>query len=200
MGPPVVTIWEYYGAGATQIGTVVADELGVPFHPQAFTSEDIEGSEDSRLANNAMLTRVFSAMGGAYGGFDGRDIVATQKDKRDLITDNDETVLNSARSGGVIIGRNATVILARRPNTVHVLLTGAVDDRVARAAEETGEPTSRIADRQRREDRVRADMSKVLYGWDPRLPDRYDIVINTSRISLAAAAAAIVDVVRAGAR
>jgi glucuronide carrier protein len=39
-------------------------------------------------------------------------------------------------------------------------------------------------------------MSIVLYGWDPRLPERYDLVINTSRIGLDAAAAAIVDAIR----
>jgi glucuronide carrier protein len=39
-------------------------------------------------------------------------------------------------------------------------------------------------------------MSKALYGWDPRLPDRYDLVINTSRIPLDAAAQAIVNAIR----
>ena len=33
----------------------------------------------------------------------------------------------------------------------------------------------------------------VMYGWDPRLPERYDMVLNTSRISLDAVVDAIVD-------
>jgi hypothetical protein len=32
-----------------------------------------------------------------------------------------------------------------------------------------------------------------MYGWDPRLPERYDMVLNTSRISLDAVVDAIVD-------
>lgn len=198
-GTPVVTIFESYGAGAEVIGRQVAEALGVPFHEQAFSSEELEGGRDQALANNATLANVLGTMGGAYGGFEGRDVVATQRQKRDLVTDNNKAVWATAEQGGVIVGRNATVILAERPNTLHVLLTGTVEDRVEHAAKEGGIPVERAAKRQPREDSVRAEMSKVLYGWDPRLPDRYDMVINTSRIPPQAAATAIVDAVRASA-
>jgi len=191
-GTPVVTIFELYGAGATAVGRRVADAMGLPFHPQAFSSEELEGGPDAALERNAVLTTVYSAMGGAYGGFDGRDIVATQQQKYELVMDNNRAVWAEAAEGGVIVGRNGAVILAERPNTVHVLLTGAVEDRISRAAVEAGIPTEQAAARQTREDEVRAEMSKVLYGWDPRLPDRYDLVINTSRIPPEAAAASIV--------
>jgi glucuronide carrier protein len=105
-------------------------------------------------------------------------------------------VLELAEQGGVIVGRNATVILAARPRTLHVLLTGSVEDRVARAASASGITVEQAARRQVREDDVRAQMSVVLYGWDPRLPDRYDMVVNTSRLPLDAVAEAIVQAVR----
>ncbi|MBZ2195888.1 cytidylate kinase-like family protein [Occultella gossypii] len=196
-GKPVVTLFEHYGAGAQAVGTKVAEALGLPFHGQAFSSEDIEGGGPDRLAQNATLATVYAAMGGAYGGFDGRDVVATQQDKYDLVMDNNRTVRSYAESGGVIVGRNATVILADRPNTVHVLLTGALVDRVARAAQQAEIPLDRAAARQQREDDVRGEMSKVLYGWDPRLPDRYDMVFNTSRVPIDGVVRAIVETVRA---
>jgi cytidylate kinase len=136
-------------------------------------------------------------MGGAYRGFEGRDVVTTQQQKYDLVMENNEIVRRQAQGGGVIVGRNATVILAGRPNTLHVLLTGSVEDRVERAAREAGIPRERAGRRQQREDDVRAEMSKVLYGWDPRSPDRYDVVLNTSRIPLDGAVDAIVHVMRA---
>jgi glucuronide carrier protein len=105
---------------------------------------------------------------------------------------NNRDVWDAAGRGGVIVGRNGAVVLATRPRTLHVLLTGSVEDRVARAARSAGIPLERAARRQVREDEVRAQMSKVLYGWDPRLPDRYDVVFNTSRIPLDAVAQAIV--------
>jgi cytidylate kinase len=193
---PVVTIFEQYGAGAEEVGHRVATALGLPFHAQAFSSEEIEGGADAQHRQNAVLAQVYSAMGGAYGGFEGRDVVTTQQQKYDLVMDNNRAVLEEAKEGGVIVGRNGAVILADRPHTVHVLLTGSVEDRVARAAESAGIPVERAAARQEKEDQVRADMSITLYGWDPRLPDRYDLIINTSRIHPDAAAQAIVDAVR----
>ncbi|WP_347350742.1 cytidylate kinase-like family protein [Intrasporangium sp.] len=193
---PVVTLWEQYGAGAEEIGREVARSLGLPYHAQAFSSDELEHPESS-LENRAVLTTVLRTMGGAYGGFEGRDIVTTQQERRDLITTNNTAVRQSAQEGGVIVGRNATVILADRPRTLHVLLTGEVADRVARAAAAAGIPVEQAKKRQVREDDVRAEMSRVLYGWDPHQPDHYDLVLNTSRIPAAAAVSAIVNAIRA---
>ena len=192
---PVVTIFEHYGAGATEVGTRVAEALGLPFQGQAFSSEELESGDEGRLEQSAVLATVYAAMGGAYGGFEGRDVVATQQQKYDLVMSNNRDVWDAAGRGGVIVGRNGAVVLATRPRTLHVLLTGSVEDRVARAARSAGIPLERAARRQVREDEVRAQMSKVLYGWDPRLPDRYDVVFNTSRIPLDAVAQAIVQAV-----
>jgi len=100
----------------------------------------------------------------------------------------------------VIVGRNGAVILAKRPATVHVLLTGAPEDRINRAVNEYGISPDVAAARQKREDQVRADMSLTLYGWDPRQPDRYDLVFNTSRISLDSVVDAILAAVRGAAQ
>jgi glucuronide carrier protein len=195
---PVVTIFEAYGAGADTVGKAVAEALGLPYHAQAFSSEALENRE-SATENAAVLAQVFTAMGGAYGGLEGRDIAATQRQRYELVMQNNATVWQYAQEGGVVVGRNGAVVLEQRPNTLHVLLTGNVEDRVARAAREEGISEETARARQKREDEVRADMSIVLYGWDPRLPDRYDLVLNTSRIPLAAAAAAIVDALRVAA-
>jgi cytidylate kinase len=188
---PVVSLFEYYGAGAAEVGRAVAEALRLPFHAQAFSSEELEGG-DSATENAAILARVFAVLGGAYGGFESRDIAATQRQKYELVMHNNREVWEMADEGGVIVGRNAPVVLEQRPNTLHVLLTGSVEDRVARAAAQDGISVETAAARQKREDEVRAEMSLALYGWDPRLPDRYDLVINTGRIPLDAAAAAIV--------
>lgn len=193
---PVVTIWEQYGAGASRIGADVAGKLHLPFHKQAFSSDELE-DPDAGLENQAVLSTVLSVMGGAYGGFEGWDVVTTQREKRDLIARNNDTVRGYADEGGVIVGRNATVILASRPRTLHVLLTGDVDDRITRAAADAGIPRERARKRQEREDDVRAAMSRILYGWDPHEPARYDLVLNTSRIPAEAAVAAIVNAIQA---
>lgn len=196
---PLVTLFESYGAGAEPVGRAVAQALGLPFHEQAFTSEDLSDAGRS-LDDRAVLARVLTTLGGAYGGFEGRDVVTTQQEKYDLVMENNEVVWRYADEGGVIVGRNAPVILAGRPQTLHVLLTGEREERIARAAEDHGLSLDEARRRQEREDDVRVQMSKVLYGWDPSSPERYDMMINTTRIPRDAVVEAIVDAIQVMAR
>src|SRR5690625_7565778 len=68
---PVVTIWGQYGAGAEEIGQVVAERLRLPFHGQAFSSAELEdgsgktedGSDAGTMEKRACLAHVFTASG-----------------------------------------------------------------------------------------------------------------------------------------
>ncbi len=185
MTEPVVTLFEMYGSGAAQIGPRVAQTLEVPWVQQAFSSESIEAAEERRQADpdDGLLSRIFRTLGGGPSVLDDRGGQALfDKADQELIADNNRYVLESTRHGGVLLGRNGAVILADRPGSLHVLLTGDREDRIARAARDTGLDPSRAARRQASEDQVRAEMSQRLYHWDPRDPARYDLVINTSRI------------------
>jgi cytidylate kinase len=181
---PVVTLFETYGSGASYIGPRVAQALGVSFREQAFSSGQLEQAAELR-EREGLLTRLFSAMGSSdFGGFDTGDVASAQRDKYDLAVENTATVQQWAREGGVMVGRNGAFILADWPAALHVLLDGSVEQRVARAAEEAGISLERAARRQKNEDRVRVQMSLELYGWDPRDPTRYDLVVNTGRLDL----------------
>jgi cytidylate kinase len=197
--PPVVTIFESYGSGAEEVGPRVAEALGVAFHAQAFSSDDLEGSAEQR--DEGLLSRVLTAMGGSYAALEGPAVAMLQRDDHELVLRNTRWVMDAARPGAVIVGRNGARILADRPGALHVRLDAAVHWRVERAAR-TGDITpDRAAKRQRREDELRADMSIRLYGWDPREPSGYDIVLNTGALGVAACADIIVHAgrVKAGA-
>jgi Cytidylate kinase-like family len=185
---PVVTLFEMYGSGAAEIGPKVAETLGVPWVPQALSSESIEEAEVARASDpdEGVLSRILRMLGGTPNPLQddsGGQALFAALDHQ-MISQNTRTVLEATRNGGVILGRNATVILADRPHTVHVLLTGRVEDRVARAARAARISADQAARRQVREDAVRREMSQRLYAWDPQDPARYDVVINTSRIDV----------------
>ncbi len=181
--PPVVTVFESYGSGASYIGPRVARALRVRFHPQAFSSEELERAEAER-ESEGVLSRVFAAMGGSYAGLEGPAVAMAQRDDYDLVMANTRQVQQEARQGGVIVGRNAALILANRPAALHVKLDGPLAQRIERAARDSGISIQRAAKRQKREDQIRADMSLRLYGWDPRDPERYDLVVNTGTMDL----------------
>jgi cytidylate kinase len=182
----VVTLFESYGSGAGYVSEKVAQALGVPLHAQAFSSDELESAMERR-ESEGVLTRVFGAMGGPYGsyaGLEGPGVALAQRDNYELVMQNTRFVKEAAREGGVLVGRNGAFILAGWPGALHVRLDGPLQQRIARAAEESGIDTERAAKRQKREDQIRADMSITLYGWDPRELDRYDLVVNTGTMDL----------------
>ena len=194
----VVTLFESYGSGAGYVSEKVAQTLGIPLHPQAFSSEEIEDAM-TRRENEGMLTRVFGAMGGpyaSYAGLEGPGVALAQRDNYELVIQNTRFVKKAALEGGVIVGRNGAFILADWPAALHVRLDGPLEQRIARAAAESGIDPDRAARRQKREAQVRADISIELYGWDPREVDRYDLVVNTGTMDLDTCAEIIVQAAR----
>jgi glucuronide carrier protein len=193
---PIVTLFGTYGAGVDPVGRRVAEALGLPYHPQAFSSQTLAGSREADPAERALLARVVDVLGRAHALEGSHDEATTDELIQELVRENDRRVWAEAQSGGVIVGRNGPVVLAGRPATVHVMLTGRVEDRIVRAAEDFGIPVEEAARRHEPEDEIRADMSIVLYGWDPREPERYDLVIDTSRTSIEDAVDTILEAVR----
>ena len=86
-----------------------------------------------------------------------------------------------AGRGGVLVGRNATIILAHEPGALHVKIDGPVEQRLERAAAESGIDLDQARKRQRREDRVRVEISKRLFRWDPSDDAAYDLVAELVR-------------------
>jgi cytidylate kinase len=100
------------------------------------------------------------------------------------VNENNRHVLAITKDGGVILGHNGAVILADRPEALHVLLIGKLQDRIARGAEAARITREQAMRRQASEDSIRTEMSEKLYHWDPRDPSYYDLVINTSRVDI----------------
>jgi cytidylate kinase len=180
---PVVTLFESFGSGASYIGPRVAQALGLPFHAQFFSSEEIENATAQR-EKEGLLSRVLTAMGGSYAGLEGPSVAMAQADNHDLVMQNTREVQEQAREGGVIMGRNGALILANQPTALHVMLDGPLAQRIERAARDSGIDIERATKRQKREDQVRTDMSIEFYGWDPRETTRYDLVVNTGTMDL----------------
>ena len=108
----VVTLFESYGSGASYIGPRVAQSLGVPFHEQAFSSQQIEDAAEQRVEDEGVLSRFFGAVGGSYAGIEGPSVAMAQRDDYELVLENTRIVQEQANQGGVITGRNGAFILA----------------------------------------------------------------------------------------
>lgn len=196
--PPVVTIFESYGAGASRIGHRVARALRLPLHRQAFSSEAIEGGHADVVAEEAhFLRRMVAVLAATFGPAASPTDPVIEQYRRELVAKNRRQVALAASAGGVILGRNAALLLADRPRTLHVLLTGEPADCVGRAMADSGITREHAERRQAHEEHIRADMAMALYGWDPRDREHYDLVANTSRVPLDVLVEAILASMRA---
>lgn len=177
---PVVTLFESYGAGAATIGRALAESLGVPYVDQRFSSRDFENAEAEAAKNAGFLGALIRTLGTAGSAFDGNLNPMLLRHDDEMIASLTQSVWQDAADGGVILGRNATIILADRPNTLHVKLDAPVADRVNRATVIEKISRAEAIERQQREDAARAELSLRLFGWDPRQTTGYDLMVNTS--------------------
>ena len=182
--PPVVTLNGSYGAGSHHVGRRLADALGVPFIDQLYSSEHLEELEAESEGRGGLLAHLLNALGSATSGLDNSPATWWRSTDTEIALDNTAEVRRLTEGGGVILGRNATTILADRPNAFHVRLDAPPEVRVARAAEAGGLSVETARARLERDDRVRADVSRRLSDWDPRRADRDDLCLNTATFDL----------------
>ena len=88
----------------------------------------------------------------------------------------------------VIVGRAGQVILRGRPGVLHVRIVAPEQVRAARVARRQGVSLGAALAQVQASDRNRRDYLKRFHHcrWDD--PDLYDLIINTARITVAAAA------------
>lgn len=186
--PPVVTLFEKYGAGARSIGPRIADALGVAWLDQAFSSADIESAKYPGAGGASEAGSGLARFLGRYAPgatlLDDASIPVAQAQDAEMVEENTRFVKEAATQGVVMLGRNGALILGDIPNALHVQVDAPVDVRIARAAREEGIDQTHAARRQRGEDRIRAEMSERFYYWNPMAIDRYDLVVNTALLDL----------------
>lgn len=181
---PVVTLFEQYGSGADAIGHQLAERLGVPYVGQRLSSADIERAEAEVPDIESGFDRFLRSVANRGVSDADLNLGADQQADRTLAAENAIEVRDAVAGGGVILGRNATVILGQHPGALHVRLNAPATVRVGRAAEADGISSTLADQRREHEDRLRVEMSQRLYGWNPNDDEHYDLVVNTGRYSL----------------
>lgn len=181
---PVVTINEQYGAGGTYVGERVAERLGVPFVGSRFSSQEIEQIDQAAEAEPTMNRWLWDFAHTSNADIDAA--VATDAQSNTMVVEqNTREVIGFVKDdGGVVLGRDATRVLANMRGAYHVRIEAPVRVRIDRAAEVAGISRDTAAQRQSREDRMRTEMSLRLMKYDANDHQFYDLVVNTGFESL----------------
>lgn len=181
--PPIVTIFGQSGSGASLIGPMLAKELGVPYIQQRFTSSELAQVDRSMLVNDNVFDRWLRRVD--YSGTQDATMAAGAEGSmnHEVAQQNTRDVLAAVEGGGVILGRNGALVLRHAVGTMHVRLVAPAAKRAERVAHRTGLSMAEAVTRMEIEDRLRAEMSRQLYQWNPNDDAYYDIVINTASIT-----------------
>ena len=197
-GAQIITLWELFGCGMEQIAARVAEELNLPLHGQAFSSEEIEQSAADRERQgvfgrflDTLPPLATSTTGAAEAAITKAQAVGETARR---VTDD---VNGFAEEGGLILGRNGAYLLHERPGALHVKLVGQLDARIANAAKLTGITLERATKRQPIEDAFRRELSLEVFHFDPTSDDYYDLVIDATRFTLDQVVAILVAAARA---
>lgn len=183
-GAQVITMWELYGCGMEQIATRVAQELNLPVHGQAYSSEQVEESMAQREKEGALGRFLRNLTPASLPTSSSGDAVIGQAQTvEDTARQVTADVNGFAAQGGVILGRNGAFVLQDHPGSLHVKLVGQTKVRVARAAKLFGISEERSAKRQPLEDDFRRELSLHFFRFDPTTDDYYDLVIDTTRFN-----------------
>jgi len=179
--PPIVTLFGQRGSGATDVAPKLAERLGVPYIRQVFDYRALAEVDPKDLISDTGVDRWLRTMANSAAMPSGSSTAPTSN--RDIARENSQAVLRAVADGGVILGRNATVVLGSVVGVLHVRLVAPLGKRIERVMAQTGLPASEAAQQCAAEDRIRAEMALNLYGWDPREDEHYDLVLNTGTVT-----------------
>ena len=91
-----------------------------------------------------------------------------------------KTVLSISRTGGVIIGRGANLILGEK-KAFRVRINGSVEQCAKRVAKREQINTAESIERVREVNNERAEYIRMLYDTDINEPSAYDLTLNSDR-------------------
>ena len=204
----VVAISGGYGAGGAVLGPIVAGRLGLPFLDRSIPAGVAEallmpvptavGHDDRSEAGIERLISTMARSSTLYGiGVLQRDDALCDERIFQLAT---ELVLwqMAAQTGGVVLGRAATVVLATHPGVLRVRLDAPVERRIYQAVAYDGFDLATARRVQVQTDRARDAYTHHFYGVHPGDRRLYDLMIDVSRFGYAVSEEMIV--LAAGAR
>ncbi len=194
-----ITISREYGSGGGEIALRLARCLGWDFIDHAIVERtarqmgtSLAEAEAHDEATGGIISEILKTMAYLYPAF----MVSAPPEA--LLSDEDycrvvDRIVRSAAVRGhvVIVGRASQVILADRPDVLHVRIIAPFEKRVGTVMQREGVDRHTAESRIHRKDHERASYLEREYHQQPDDAHLYDIVLNTSLLDLESAARVI---------
>jgi len=184
MKADVICISHKTGASGYDVGEAAAGKLRYQLADDAIimAAAQTEGllPEAVSMAENPKAKRTLEV---DFGRFEKTEAI------RELIR---QAVVDTADAGNVVIvSHAASFALADRENILRVFVTASDETRTRRIAEIDGVDEKQAAKRVAESDKARGDYLQAFYSVKSELPEHFDLVLSTDRLSVDEAAALI---------
>lgn len=200
----LVAISAGYGAGASRVGPMLAEALGVDFLDRAIPMQTAAATLQAQVepADNepqgSWLERVLQGFVGAEASVPGPVATASSLASEDARRESDALLLRLARGGcGVVLGRAAVAVLRDDPRVLRVRLHGPPERRIEQAVRTFGVSREVAANAVRRLDIAHDAYLQTYYGADIDDPALYHLMIDSTAVPIDACAEIIAAAARA---
>lgn len=201
-GQTVVTIGREYGSGGHEIGSQLAQLMGVPFYDREVLTRAARDSgicEDvlSEYDEKASSGYLFSLAAGVSAAAEGTGFSMGMPLNHRVFLAQFEAITKIASEGpGVIVGRCADYVLRERSNVVNFFLYAPVEGRIRRIMEVENLSYIQAKDRVRRVDKQRQNYYNFFAdgNWGHR--GNYHMMVSTEGLLIQAAAELLLEFVK----
>jgi cytidylate kinase len=196
----VVTISATYGSGGTVVAPAVADRLGLGYlehlvSPGVARTASTSDASDEPGRPEGVTGRLLAALAALPTVF-GTALPLPAEGERDedrVRAEIEASIRTVAETtGGVLLGRGATIVLADTPGVFHVRLDGPVEARIRQAMTISGVDETEARRRQHEIDGARAAYLRRFYDTDGSDPRLYHLVVDSTALAFSTCEALIV--------
>ena len=177
----VITIGRQFGSGGCEVGTKLAQELGLDFYDKNILrmNSDESGIEESfyyladEKTGNKLLYKIIKSLSS--------DLISADN----LFRFQSEVIRKlAAEENCIIMGRCADYVLEGMEGLVRIFIYADMDFREKRTIEKEYYAAKDAKKNIKRIDRERRDYFRYYTGKEWESPDNYDLMINTAAVGI----------------
>ena len=184
----VITVGRQYGSGGREIGTMLAEKLGIAYYDDMLLKEAAKESglceELFHSFDERPKSFLYSIAMDPYS-FSMNSVTARGNIEQQVYLATYETIKKLADKGPcVLIGRCADYALKDRDDVINIFITAPLENRIERVARRNDIPLEEAKDRIKKTDKSRASYYNYYSSKDWGEAKSYDLCIDSSLLGI----------------
>jgi cytidylate kinase len=200
----VITISRQFGSHGDTVAQLLCDRLGYRYFDKnlmmglatqaGLAPETVIDLSDDKYRARTLVERLFSNYAAPMGDPGAWAAGAASNAQEQSMVAQVKSLIRAAYAQGqvVVVGRGGQVVLRDMPDVLHVRVVAPLELRIRRHQERAGLTAAAAREQVIARDRASADFVRCYYNVDSSDPMLYDLIINTGKVTPAAAADLII--------